>query len=131
MKRSHLARKTPLRRSRMKRKAPRRVTRPGPGGDPGYLAKVRTMECVAPRRAINAEDTACWGPMQAHHAGRKDRDTTAVPLCLRHHDHWHGAYGVFRYWNRDARRIWAEVTIESTRRLVRAETQDETRGERP
>ncbi len=122
-----LARKTPLRRSRMKRKA----TKPRKGADPAHLQLVRNLPCVL----TSVGD--CYGRVHAHHAGPrpgtglKASDDTAIPLCAKHHEEWHGASGFFRRFDRDLRRHWSDKQIDDTRSLVRAETQDETRGERP
>jgi hypothetical protein len=74
------------------------------------------------------------GDVVAHHAGPKTNDSTTVPLCFGHHDAWHSANGAFKGMDKEQRRKWAEFAIAETRLLVamlavRAETQDETRGE--
>ncbi len=55
--------------------------------DPAYLAFLHTLPCAC---AVIGEDTGCYGPIHAHHAGargfgRKCSDREAVPLCLGHH----------------------------------------------
>jgi hypothetical protein len=69
----------------------------------------------------------CEGDVVAHHAGPKSNDSTAVPLCHKHHQQWHDANGVFKGWIKQLRRTWAAMAIDATRLAVRAETQDETR----
>ena len=52
-----------------------------PGRNPRYLAWIRTQPCCVcgARRGIEASHT---GP---HGLGQKSPDTSAVPLCTRHH----------------------------------------------
>lgn len=99
----------PIRRSRMKRRLPRRVTRPGPGSDPAYLQRVRERRCLV-GSCVDGEL-----PSHAHHAGPKSNDSTAVPLCSRHHREWHDANGFFRGATKEARRAWAATAITVTR----------------
>lgn len=105
----------PLRRLKwMVAKPPRRVTRPGPGSDPAHLAKVRKLPCCAPRaNFIGPEELYCKGDVVAHHAGPKNNDSTAVPLCWRHHNDWHSinGNGVFKGWSKESRRAWADSAI--------------------
>lgn len=109
----YIQRRTPIRaRRRMKRAAqPRRVTRPGVGSDPAYLAWVRGLPCL-----VAGNDTPCNGwPCHSHHAGKKTHDRTAIPLCFNHHNEWHSGVGCFdvrRGWNKTARRAWADVAIK-------------------
>lgn len=111
----------PLKRIRwMVSKPPRRVTRPGPGSDPGYLQKVRGLECARPRISLDGEsDLICEGDIVAHHAGPKSNDSTAVALCVKHHQQWHDGNGIFRRWRKVDRRNFAEALIDDTRRIIR------------
>lgn len=115
-----LARSKPLRRGRLRKAAqPRRVTRPGPGSDPAYLAKVRKLPCCAPRISlVGPEALMHEGDVVAHHAGRKTNDSTAVALCWKHHGQWHDLNGVFKGWNKEQRRYWASAAIDDTRRII-------------
>lgn len=100
----------PLKRLRwMVKKAPRRVTRPGPGSDPEYLAEVRKRRCLV-GGCVDGEL-----PSHAHHAGPKSNDSTAVPMCARHHQEWHDANGFFKRATKEARRDWAATAITVTR----------------
>lgn len=54
----------PLQRSRMRRKAPRRLS--SPASDPAYLAFVRTLQC---RFALTEFGRFCCFVVEAHHAG--------------------------------------------------------------
>ena len=112
--------------------APRRVTRPGPGSDPAYLEAVRKRPCMVQQfvYAQRLRDLFCGGDVVAHHAGPKINDSTAVPLCVTHHSHWHDANGAFKGWNKCERRIWAEQAIAVTRGVLgwaRTQTQGESR----
>ena len=98
-----LTRKTPLRRTRM-RKAP---TKPRKGADPAYVAWVHTQACVL--------DHQCEGRIEQSHGrnlvgltgtGRKEKDRNSVPMCTKAHREWEARDGFFRYWSRDARREW-------------------------
>lgn len=121
-----LRRNTPLKRTRMKRRRSRRETRPGPGRDEAYLAWVRTLPCLF------SGVSACWlGQVHAHHAGRKDADRTAVPLCLIHHTHWHDANGVFLGLGREQRREWAAKAIAETQARHGADHSRTSRAEMP
>lgn len=116
----------PLKRLRwMVAKPPRRVTRPGPGSDPAYLAKVRKLDCCAPRVWVFTgltDDEEHGGDVVAHHAGPKSNDSTAVPLCVKHHDQWHNGNGVFKGLGKDARRKWAAERIIETRARIEADS---------
>lgn len=86
------------------------------GEDDEYVRWVRSRYCLL------TPVGGCDGPVEAHHAGR-DRgmgqradDSTAVPLCHRHHVcDWHGATGAFKGWSRAQRRAWADWAVERTR----------------
>jgi hypothetical protein len=94
-----LTRRVPLRRSaplrrgvlptrqvpvRQKRSSPRR----GPDRSPGYLAWIRTLECVVCSRVrggstlIEAAHTNALGPRGM---SQKTSDFSAIPLCFAHH----------------------------------------------
>jgi hypothetical protein len=113
----------PLKRSWIRRKAPRRLKREG--SDRAYLAWVRTLPCVVGYpwfRAMNC----CDGRIHAHHAihrsqGGKDRD--AIPLCEKHHRQWHEANGVFAEFSRLERFAWAVRAIAETRATHKREGQ--------
>lgn len=102
----------PIRRkSPMKRKLARRLTRPGPGRDETYLEWVRLQPCIL------MQFVQCFGRTHAHHAGPKRMDRTAIPLCQRHHDDWHSAAGngYFGGWDKERRRVFAECAIAETK----------------
>jgi hypothetical protein len=54
---------------------------PHPARNPRYLAWIRTLPCLVcgARRGIEASHT---GP---HGLGQKSPDTSAIPLCIKHH----------------------------------------------
>lgn len=109
----------PLKRLRwMVKKAPRRITRPGPGSDPVYLAHVRNLPCRVLRVWVNSGVRFCEGDTVAHHAGPKTNDSTAVPLCVKHHAQWHDLNGVFKGWKKADRRGWADRAIEDIRSII-------------
>ena len=117
----YIERKTELRRSRMKRKPARRLTRPGPGSDLSYLEAVRKLPCLAPLDISMPAASMCEGPVVAHHAGPKSNDSTGVPLCWKHHQNWHDLNGVFKGWMKSDRRLWADMAIAHTRLSVRSQ----------
>ena len=102
----------PLRRSRpMRKRAPRRLSRPG--SHPEYLAWVREQPCWF----TGALFSACEGRIHAHHAGRKPGvgmkadDLTAIPLCAKHHRAWHDMTPPFSGMNKLERFAWSERII--------------------
>jgi hypothetical protein len=112
-----------LKRSWMRKRKPRRLSRPG--SDPAYLAWVRTQPCVLDTNhhsVIHPWDgfCACEGRTHAHHAGRKPGvamkadDSTAIPLCDRHHRQWHDANGVFAGLTKLQRFAWSQRAIADT-----------------
>lgn len=60
----------------------------------------------------------CVGDVVAHHAGPKTNDSTAVPLCWKHHAAWHEGNGVFKSWSKAQRREWAENAIAETQAVL-------------
>lgn len=125
MKRSPLKRSSPIRRKRARREVNQTPA------DAAYLKAVRLLPCCAPRAflplaLVNDLDHA--GLVHAHHAGRKPgtslkaHDSTAIPLCDKHHRAWHGANGVFRGWTKAQRRYWADAAIQDTRRIIAGDT---------
>lgn len=115
--RSRLSRKSPLRRSRIQARPPRRLSSPDVAAGRHYMAFVRTLPCAA--RFISP----CSGAMHAHHAGKrpgvgmKCSDFETIPLCRGHHDAWHAGFPPFRYWAQAARREWADENIAFTRKV--------------
>lgn len=111
MKRSPIQRKTPLRRTRMKRRPPRRLQRAG--NDPVRRAWARQQPCCV-RLLPNA--TPCWGPHDPSHirnldrptgTGLKPSDEFIVTNCRGHHGEWEEYRGVFLGWPDDKRKAWA------------------------
>lgn len=107
----------PLRRSYMKKRRPRRLSRPG--SDPAYLEWVRSLACcVYWIGGLNWN--GCDQRVHAHHAGRrpgvsmKADDKTAIPLCDRHHRQWHDANGVFAGLSKLERFAWSVRAIAAT-----------------
>ncbi len=88
--------------------------------DRDYMVWVKTLPCVAGDLEGGEERSRCSGPVEAHHAGtrgmsQKAEDRTCIPLCAYHHRGcWHGASGVFKSWDREARRAWAVRMICQT-----------------
>jgi len=111
-----------MKRSWMKRKRPRRLSRAG--SDPAYLEWVRGQACVLSLdiRAFHA------GRIHAHHAGRKPGvamkavDDTAIPLCEHHHRCWHDATGLFRGLTKMERFAWSIQAIAATQAAYKART---------
>lgn len=110
-------------------KSPRLINEP-------HLALVRLLPCCAPSIGNPSADQH-WGIICAHHrmgAGmaRKSGDDETMPLCVRHHDDFHFARGVFKGWPRARRREWQSEMIAATRETVAALdlfTPDMTTGE--
>lgn len=87
--------------------------------DPVYLARVRTLPCLA----LTIFGHRCGGPVQAHHAGehaagKKAPDSTAVPLCLGGHMELHDFRGPFRDYTRTRIRNLENLWIELTRKRL-------------
>lgn len=123
MKRTPLKRRTALvTRKAIKRTAiARRATRPKPGQDKEYLARVRLMPCVGARLS------SCEGHgVDPHHAGRrpgvamKAPDASAIPMCRHHHDRFHDAQYPFKDWNKERRREWQDEQIRLTQEELSA-----------
>jgi len=86
---------------------------------PAYLRAVRALDCIANRAGWGD----CEGRTEAHHAGKnpgfgmKAPDTTAVPLCTRHHRHITGVpggFGDFQYLTVEERRRLQDMWIRDT-----------------
>lgn len=118
MKRTSLARKTPLRRkTRLRARgdtAYRRRER-----DLDYMRWVITLPCAARRLP---ERDPCSGRVEADHAGRrpgvgmKAADRTCIPLCSKHHRHRDNFHGMFRTWTGAQMRVWLDSVIQLTQR---------------
>jgi hypothetical protein len=59
--------------------------------------------------------TPCWGPTDPHHpkhrksgAHLKPDDSTAFPLCRRHHSELHSLQGFFFGWTRYRLKAWQD-----------------------
>lgn len=100
-----LKRKTPLRRTKMKRSK----RRPNPAGsDPAHLAWIRSQPC-------------CWcgisTAIEAHHStvgrglSRKSGDREAMPLCWMHHAQFHCHTGPFAGWTKAQRRAFQNEMV--------------------
>jgi hypothetical protein len=123
MKRSApLRRKTRLvtRKAITRTRMARRATRPKPGADPAYRARVRLLPCAA------AHMSGCIGAVDPHHAGErpgvamKAHDRTCIPLCRGHHDRLHAAQHPFKEWSKERRREWQDDQIRRTQETLDA-----------
>src|SRR6185295_8558196 len=129
MKRSPLARKTPLARSRVLDRGAlganpiplsslkpstfkRKARRARAGDDPAYLKFIRRLPCVVGERFGR-----CVRRIDPHHMvggkGHQKRgksqtvsDRNTLPLCRRHHDDFHAERGVFKGWTPEERRVF-------------------------
>ncbi len=126
MKRSPLLRRTPLARtsSLVTRSKPMRRTRlvslvkarsREQGGDPAYLAWVRTQPCCR---------CGARPPSHAHHEilngrgkSQKAPDARTLPLCARCHDDFHAVTGRFAGFTREQRRDFQDVEITRLRAI--------------
>jgi hypothetical protein len=95
------------------------------GEDPAYLGRVAALPCCAAGRG------RCNGPVQAHHRStgrvarapvkggdRRAHDHDAIPLCMLHHDAWHGCRGDFRDMSKPMREDWEAAKVDVTRRAL-------------
>ena len=129
MKRSTpLTRRTPIARgtSRLQRKAMKRKP-PKRTDDPGYLAKVRLLPCMAaglPSPHPGGFGENCYGRRHAHHAtydrgyGQKNPDAFAFCLCETHHTCFHAGCCVFDGWDKAKRREWQEECVAATKAAI-------------
>lgn len=85
-----------------------------------YMGWVKQQPCAA------ATLSACEGPVEADHAGRrgvgqKADDSTCIPLCSSHHRQRTDFSGVFRDWDRERMRYWliGEIASANTRYAAR------------
>jgi hypothetical protein len=118
LKRSPLARRTPLRSGSQLARAPmrRRPRRARPEFDDArYLAWVRRQPCCAPGCTRRA-------PSDPHHrpgagVGARSHDHEAIPLCRADHDDVDRFAGRFRGWTRAQRQAWhtAQVAVHRAR----------------
>lgn len=106
--RTKLARSAPMRRTRLAQKAPKSRS-PERGGDPAYLAFVRTRPCCA---------CGARPPSHAHHetlGGRgksqKAPDRRTLPFCFECHDDFHAVRGRFKGATREQRRVFQQDEI--------------------
>ena len=104
-----------IKRTRMKRKLPRRLS--GPGSDPGRLEWCRNQPCVG-QLAIPGH--FCTGPIDPSHirnhtgAGRKEADSQTAPKCRALHEMWEQRMGVFAGWDNPKRLAWMLLRIAET-----------------
>lgn len=92
--------------------------------DPRYLAWVRRQPCAASHDPSGHE-----GRIEAHHdtrgrcVGRKADDSTAIPLCTRHHRLLHDCHGSMGMAKID-RWAWSDQKIAEHRALYLATPPD-------
>lgn len=98
----------PMKRSRLVSKVPK-PRAPERGGDPAYLAFVRTRPCCA---------CGAPPPSHAHHKtlggrgkGQKAPDRETLPFCFSCHDEFHGVRGRFSGATREQRRVFQDDEI--------------------
>jgi len=104
MKRSKpLQRRTPLRRTSMKRRPPKKTDAPA------HLAYLRTLPCHV---QMTSFCVTCTGPIESHHStvgrglSQKTSDLEAIPLCAKHHYEFHSKTGLFEGMTKEAGRAW-------------------------
>lgn len=124
MARSPLKRKTPLKRTRMRRK-PRSTSYARRERDMDRMGWIKRQVCClqgaqpegAQRWGVAVFAThRCGGPVEAHHAGRhgvgqKAADDTCIPICQDGHRQLTDLSGVFRDWPRGWLRQWQDLQI--------------------
>lgn len=111
---SKLERGKPLRRTRLRAKAPKKRTAEQ-GGDEAYLRFIRSLPCVV------------YGtppPSHAHHEvgggrgkGQKAPDRRTIPLSPRAHDEFHAGRGFCKGWSRQKRIDWQDQEIYRLQKL--------------
>jgi len=78
-----------------------------------YATWLRTQPCCAPGE--------CLRNVELHHPrhmvglGMRASDSSAIPLCPRHHQHLHRLSGPFRGWDKSRRKSWERERIEHHR----------------
>lgn len=110
--RSRLETRSALRRTRMKQKAPRQRAA-AEGGDPEYLAWIRTHPCCR---------CGARPPSHAHHEilngrgkSQKAPDARTLPLCAACHDQFHAVTGRFHGFTREQRKDYQDTEITRLR----------------
>lgn len=96
------------------------------GEDPDYLERVASLTCCA------AGLSPCNGPIQAHHAvygrvsrapakggDRRAHDHDAIPLCMAHHDAFHGSRHPFKILVKAEKAGWEGEMVLRTQRMLR------------
>jgi hypothetical protein len=116
---TELRRFTALRPTWMRRKPPRRLSRPG--SDPDRRAFARRGPCAA-SALPGCGDCSPW--MECCHEGRngipirgialKVPDSESFGMCSRHHFDWGNHIGPFMGWSRDRQREWANEQAAAT-----------------
>lgn len=107
----------PLKRTRMQRRPATPRTREQ-GGDPAYLVLVRGLSCCL--HVLGS----CTGAIEAHHhthgrgMGKKTPDDQAMPLCEKHHRHFHAACGWFKGTDKTFRRAWQTTQVAHTQKQL-------------
>lgn len=112
MKRTPLKRKTPMRRTRLQQKPPRKRSS-AEGGDEVYLDWIRSLPCCVCGVRTSSH---------AHHStgagmALKAPDREAMPLCPRCHRDFHDGKGFSDGWRREQRALWQELQVERCQRL--------------
>lgn len=110
-------RNKPMKRTRMKQKAPKLRTA-AQGGYEAYLDFVRGLPCCVYGIAA---------PSHAHHEtgngrgkGQKAHDHRTMPLSARAHREFHDGKGYFEFWTAEARAIWQDIEIQRVEELFAA-----------
>lgn len=102
----------PLKRSWIKRRRPRRLSRPG--SDLAYLGWLHKQPCIL------ALSHRCERGIQASHLrhhtglGLKEPDRNAIPMCAKLHEEWEQHRGVFKGWTNWERFCWFTRAIAAT-----------------
>lgn len=121
MKRTALARKTPLKRKPMRRK-PRSTKYSRRERDTAYMGFVKTLRCSAKTYSMPWRvdiDTECGGGIEADHMGprglsNKAKDSTCAPMCSSHHRERTDHSGVFKHATQAQIRAWRMGVIART-----------------
>lgn len=100
---SQLRRRSPMKRSPMKRGRP--AVQPPERRDDAFKRFVRTLRCCAPGDPCRARFV---DPNHKHGDGKsiKTHDRTCIPLCRVHHNQYESKSGRFKGWTKQQTRDW-------------------------
>jgi hypothetical protein len=111
-----------LRRSYIRRKSPRRISKQTPE-EKAYQEWIHEQECVGVRSFSTVEygrrqtSHVCQGRIEQSHdrnmtgMGLKAPERDSVPMCSELHRQWTDHSGLFSQWEKPYRRLWMRERI--------------------